>query len=107
MAKVVYVTAEGNRREVEVENGVSLMQAALSNGIYEIVGDCGGSASCATCHCYVSEDYLARIPGIQPREEEMLESVAAERKPNSRLSCQIIMNDSLDGLVLDLPEEQW
>lgn len=107
MPKAVYVTADGVRREVEVENGISLMQAALSNGIYEIVGDCGGSASCATCHCYVSEDYLARIPDMQPREKEMLESVAAERKPNSRLSCQIIMTDSLDGVVLDLPAEQW
>nr|3W9C_B Chain B, Putidaredoxin [Pseudomonas putida] len=106
-SKVVYVSHDGTRRELDVADGVSLMQAAVSNGIYDIVGDCGGSASCATCHVYVNEAFTDKVPAANEREIGMLESVTAELKPNSRLCCQIIMTPELDGIVVDVPDRQW
>ncbi len=87
-------------------NGWSLMQGATANGIDGILGECGGSCACATCHCYVDEDYLADLPAASVGELDMLENVAAERRPNSRLACQIKVSPALDGLVLHLPETQ-
>jgi len=107
MAKAIYISHNGTRHELEVAEGVSLMQAAVSNGIYDIVGDCGGSASCATCHVYVNEDFMEKVPAPSTREAEMLECAAAEIKPNSRLCCQIVMSQELDGIVVDIPETQW
>ena len=102
-----YISPDGTETKLEVACGTSLMQAAVSNGIYAIVGDCGGSASCATCHVYVDQGYLLKIPPPSTREAEMLECTAAERKENSRLSCQIVMNDELAGIVLRIPDQQW
>ncbi|HLJ63278.1 MAG TPA: 2Fe-2S iron-sulfur cluster-binding protein, partial [Stellaceae bacterium] len=82
------------------------MQAAIANGIDGIVAECGGSAMCATCHVYVDEADLARLPKISQGEDEMLESTAAERRKNSRLSCQLVMTTGLDGLTVHLPETQ-
>ena len=107
MPKAVYVAPDGTRTEVDVALGTSLMQAAVSNGINEIVGDCGGSASCATCHVYVEEAFLDRLPEMQSDEAEMLEGTASERKPNSRLSCQLKMTAELDGITVRTPETQW
>mgnify|MGYP002619500948 CR=1 FL=1 len=107
MSKVLYVSHDGTRHELDVADGISLMQAAVSNGIYDIVGDCGGSASCATCHVYVNEAFTDKVPAPNERETGMLECVAAELKPNSRLCCQIIMTPELDGIVVDIPDIQW
>lgn len=107
MAKAIYISHNGTRHELEVAEGVSLMQAAVSNGIYDIVGDCGGSASCATCHVYVNEDFMEKVTAPSTREAEMLECAAAEIKPNSRLCCQIVMSQELDGIMVDIPETQW
>lgn len=107
MSKVIYITHDGTRHELEVSNGVSLMQAAVSNSIYDIVGDCGGSASCATCHVYVDEAYQDKIPAPTERETGMLECAAAEVKSGSRLCCQIVMSPELDGIVVNIPETQW
>lgn len=107
MPKVIYLSPDGSETALEVAAGTNLMQAAVSNGIYAIVGDCGGSASCATCHVYVDEKHLEKIPAPDPREAEMLECTAAERKGNSRLSCQIVMNDELDGIILRIADRQW
>lgn len=107
MPTVRYVSPDGSETALDVHTGSNLMQAAVSNGIYAIVGDCGGSASCATCHVYVEEEYLPKIPAPSARESEMLECTAAERKENSRLSCQIVMNDDLAGIVLRIPDQQW
>src|SRR5690554_49683 len=107
MSKVIYISHDGTRRELDVPDGVSLMQAAVSNGIYDIVGDCGGSASCATCHVYVDEAFQNRIPAPNERETGMLECASAEIKPNSRLCCQIVMSQELDGIVVEIPETQW
>ena len=83
------------------------MQAALANSIYAIIGDCGGSASCATCHVYVDDDYLAKVHPPSEREEEMLACTASKREAGSRLSCQIVMSDELDGITVRIAEEQW
>lgn len=107
MPKALYITHEGKQHEFEIANGVSLMTAAIHNSIYEIVGDCGGSSSCATCHVYVDERFVDSLPPPDAREADMLECVAAEKKPNSRLCCQIFMSPELDGIVVDIPDKQW
>jgi len=106
MVKVTYLAQGGTETVVEAAIGDSLMLAAIANGIDGIVGECGGSAMCATCHVYVRTDWLDRLPPRSEVEEEMLESTAAERRPNSRLSCQILAAPELDGIVVEMPETQ-
>lgn len=106
MPKIVFVRPEGEIKEVDAAEGSSAMRAALLGGVEGIVADCGGEASCATCHVFVDLAWTERVgePGLD--EDDMLEFTACERKPNSRLSCQITVSDELNGLVLNLPEEQ-
>ncbi|MBP8285384.1 MAG: 2Fe-2S iron-sulfur cluster binding domain-containing protein [Rhodoferax sp.] len=82
------------------------MQGATANGIDGILGECGGSCACATCHCYIQEDRLAELPAASEGELGMLENVASERRPNSRLACQIKASAALDGLIVYLPATQ-
>ena len=108
MPKVSYVASDGSETMIDLPVGENVMRGALYNGIEGIVGECGGGLSCATCHCYVDERWTAAVGGpASQAEEELLESAAAEVKPNSRLSCQIEMRDALDGLVVHLPETQY
>lgn len=105
MPRVIYVETDGTRHEVDAATGTSVMQAAVSAGVPGIVAECGGAAMCATCHAYVEP-----MPGLGPVgavEEEMLESVAAERRPTSRLSCQVKLKPEPDGLVVHLPDRQY
>ncbi len=106
MAKITYVDFGGRATTVDVPDGWSLMQGAVTNGIEGIVGECGGSMACATCHCYVEEARLAELPPQEEGERMMLDFAAAEVRPNSRLSCQIKSSPAIDGLVLNLPETQ-
>jgi 2Fe-2S ferredoxin len=106
MPIVTFIAADGSTQEVDVKSGVGLMEAAINNGIEGIAAVCGGSCSCATCHCYVDETWLAKIPAAEELEIQMLES-ALDRRGNSRLSCQIVMTDELDGIVIRLPESQY
>lgn len=106
MAKVIYVSATGESREVDVPAGMTVMAAALKNGIEGILAECGGVCMCSTCHVFVDEKFLGKLPPAQDTEEAVLEIAAIERKPNSRLSCQIKMTDELDGLIVQLPEKQ-
>jgi 2Fe-2S ferredoxin len=106
MTTITYIEPSGQARSLDVADGWSLMQAAISHGVDGIVGECGGSCACATCHCYVDEARLADLPPPEPGELAMLENVAAERRPNSRLACQIKASSALEGLVLRLPETQ-
>ena len=76
------------------------------NGVDGIVAECGGSCMCATCHVYVREDQLAKTPAMQADEDAMLEGTASPRKPNSRLSCQLVVSPQMEGLVVYLPETQ-
>ena len=106
MPKIIYQTPDGTKNEVEVEVGYSVMEGAINNNIEGIVAECGGACACATCHCYVDEAFLDKLPEMEEEEEEMLEDTASERKSNSRLGCQIRMTEDLDGLIVRLPEEQ-
>ncbi len=108
MASVTYVEANGAQHVVDVPIGENVMRGALYNAVDGILGECGGGLACATCHCYVDEAWADKAGTPTSQEErEMLESAAAEVRPNSRLSCQIEMNDALDGLIVHLPETQY
>jgi ferredoxin, 2Fe-2S len=106
MAKVTFVCPAGHRREIEAPLGANLMTTAVIYGIDEILAECGGSAACGTCHVYVEAGRLALLPPMTQAEDAMLEFTASERLSNSRLCCQVIMTEELDGLVLHLPPEQ-
>jgi 2Fe-2S ferredoxin len=106
MTQITYIEPDGQRISVDVAEGWSLMQAAVAHGVEGIVGECGGSCACATCHCYVDEARLVDLPPPSEAELGMLENVAAERRPNSRLACQIKAAPALEGLTLTLPETQ-
>ncbi|MFD1211060.1 2Fe-2S iron-sulfur cluster-binding protein [Arthrobacter sp. GCM10027362] len=106
MSKILFVHPEGETQEVEAAEGSSAMRAALTGGVQGIAADCGGEASCATCHVYVGEEWADKVGGPGLDEDDMLEFTACERKPTSRLSCQIRIDRNLDGLVLNLPESQ-
>lgn len=106
MPKVIYVSATGVSREVDVPAGMTVMAAALKNGIDGILAECGGVCMCSTCHVFVDEKFFGKLPPAQDTEEAVLEIAAIERRPNSRLSCQIKVTDDLDGLIVRLPEKQ-
>jgi 2Fe-2S ferredoxin len=106
MTRITYIEPSGQATTVDVADGWSLMQGAVSQGVDGIVGECGGSCACATCHCYVDEDRLVDLPPPSDAELAMLEAVAAERRPNSRLACQLKATPALEGLVLSLPDRQ-
>ena len=106
MPKITFIEFDGSTTEVDGVNGATLMQTAIDNNVTGILGDCGGSCACATCHCYVAEEYLAKLAAPDETEEAMLE-MAVEPKDNSRLSCQIELTDELDGLAVTLPSSQF
>ena len=105
MAKVTYIQFDGTETQVEVRNGLSVMEWAIKNNIPGIDADCGGACACATCHVYVDEAWREATGEPSAMEESMLD-FAEEVQPNSRLSCQIRISDALDGLVVRLPENQ-
>jgi 2Fe-2S ferredoxin len=106
MPTVIFESIDNTRREVEVAPGATLMLAAVRQGVEGIEADCGGTCSCATCHVYVDERFIDLLPPPDAQESEMLDFVAAERKPNSRLSCQIKVDPQLEGLLVRLPDKQ-
>ena len=105
MSKITYIEHSGKSHTIEVPNGLSVMEGAVQNNIPGIDADCGGSMACATCHVYVKEEWFNKLPKKEDGEEDMLD-MAFEPKKNSRLSCQIMVSDQLDGLVVNLPEKQ-
>jgi len=106
MAKITYVDFGGRPTTVDVPDGWSLMQGAVTNNIEGIVGECGGSMACATCHRYVEESRFAELPPPEESELAMLDFAAAEVRPNSRLSCQNKASPAIDGQTVRLPETQ-
>jgi 2Fe-2S ferredoxin len=106
MPDVHYIAHDGAETVLEVEPGNNLMMAAVFEGIREIEGICGGCLSCATCHVYVDAAWADRLPPPSADELRMLDEVAAERRPNSRLSCQIEMREDLAGIVVRMPDRQ-
>ena len=105
MVKVTFKSFQGEESTVEAENGISLMEAAVRNSVIGIDGDCGGACACATCHVYVEEKWLNKIPKAEEAEIDMID-MAYDPKKNSRLSCQLIITDELDGLKVTTPAQQ-
>lgn len=106
MTTVTYVRPDGSRAEHQVTPGDSVMQAAISQGEDGIVAECGGQLMCATCHVYVDPTFAERFPDPTPDEDELLTCTAAERRPTSRLSCQLVVTEAVDGLAVEIPAIQ-
>jgi 2Fe-2S ferredoxin len=106
MPKVIYITTDEVRHEVEVETGYSIMEGAINNNIDGIVAECGGACACATCHSYVDAAWTDKIPSMDDMEDSMLDA-AFERKDNSRLTCQIEVSDALDGIVIHVADNEY
>jgi len=106
MPAIHYILKDGAVRTVDARDGITVMEAAVRANVRGIDAECGGSCACATCHVYVAEADLDRLPPPDELEAEMLEAVAAERRPTSRLSCQIVLGASLDGLTVQVPATQ-
>jgi 2Fe-2S ferredoxin len=104
--RVRYIQPDGSERVVEANPGTSVMHAAIANSVPGIIGECGGSCMCATCHVRVGPDWLAQLPPISDTESEMLDFAASARLPESRLGCQITLQPELDGLTVRVPEAQ-
>ena len=105
MAKITYIENNDKTHTIEVANGLSIMEGAVQNNIPGIDADCGGSMACATCHVYVKEEWFNKIPKKEDGEEDMLD-MAYEPNKFSRLSCQLIVSDELDGLEVSIPTKQ-
>ena len=106
MPTIHLIRADGSTRDIAASAGSNVMQAVTAAGEPGIVAECGGSAMCATCHVYVDESWISKLPPALANEQEMLECTAAERGPTSRLSCQLKLTSELDGLVVRLPDRQ-
>lgn len=106
MVQITYIQYDGTEQKVDVEVGTTVMQGALDNLVDGIVGECGGACSCATCHCYVDEDWVQRLGPVDGMEQDML-AYAADPKENSRLGCQIVVTEAIEGLIVRLPASQY
>ena len=105
MTKIIYNTDDSKTHTIDVQNGLTVMEGAVQNDISGIDADCGGGMACATCHVYVKEDWWDKLPNKEDGEEDMLD-MAYEPSKFSRLSCQIIVSDELDGLEVSIPSKQ-
>ncbi len=105
MAKITYIEHTGREHVIEVKTGQSVMEGAVKNNIPGIDADCGGACACATCHVYVDDAWADKTGKASVMEESMLD-FANDLRPTSRLSCQILVNDTLDGLIVRMPENQ-
>ena len=103
MPTVIYIDSAGARHEVDVETGFTLMEGAFNQQIPGMVAECGGAAACGTCHSYIAEEWLSRLPPVEDLEDSMLYMVE-DRRDNSRLACQIHVTDDLDGLELRIAD---
>jgi 2Fe-2S ferredoxin len=105
MPKVIFIEHTGTQHVVDATSGRSVMQAALDNGTPGILAECGGCVTCATCHSYIDDAWTSKMP-VKTAEEEMMLEGALDLRSNSRLTCQIMVNDKLDGLIVHLPARQ-
>ena len=106
MAKIKFIAFDGTETEVNADNGLSVMQAAVNSGVSGIVAECGGACSCATCHVHVDKSWFDKLPPAEDMEKDMLDFVMNPQE-TSRLSCQIKITDELDGLIVHTPESQY
>ncbi len=105
MPKVVYTDSEKTRHDIEVENGYTLMEGAFNQQLSGMIAECGGAAACGTCHSYIDEKWLSRLPPVEDLEDSMLYMVD-DRRHNSRLCCQIYMSDDLDGIEVQIADNE-
>lgn len=105
MVRIFFVPDGEQPLEVRAKPGSSLMTAAVNGGIAEIIAECGGACACGTCHCYIDADWMTKLPQAGDHELAMIECVIDPR-PESRLSCQVMLDESLDGLIVHLPRAQ-
>lgn len=106
MPQITYVQPDGERRSVAVQPGATVMLTAVASGIPGIVAECGGAAMCATCHVYLDEASEPLLPAVSEVENEMLDSAASGRRPNSRLGCQLVVHEGVDEIVVHVPSHQ-
>lgn len=106
MAKVTFIEHNGKTHIIDANNGGTIMEAATKHNVPGIDADCGGACACATCHVYVDDAWLSKVPAMGSMEESMLD-FAENVMPNSRLSCQIVLNEDLDGIVVTIPDSQF
>ena len=105
MPKITYIEHSGKSHTIQVQNGLTVMEGAVQNNIPGIDADCGGSMACATCHVYVKEEWFDKLPKKEDGEEDMID-MAYEPNKFSRLSCQLVVSDGLEGLIVRLPAKQ-
>jgi 2Fe-2S ferredoxin len=106
MPRITYIEPDGRSQTLQLAAGSSVMRGAVDAGIDGIEAQCGGLCACATCHCYVQQPWLDKLPPPSDDESLMLSNVAAQRRPNSRLSCQLMVEPALDGLTVQFPDRQ-
>ena len=106
MAKITYIEHNGTEHTVDVKPGMTVMEGARDNGIPGIEADCGGACACSTCHVYVANDWVEKLPAIDAMEEDMLDFAYETDPSRSRLSCQLRVSDDMDGLIVNMPERQ-
>ena len=106
MPKIVFIEANGREHVVDAKSGETVMQAATGNMVPGILADCGGSCTCATCHAYIDERWMAKVPAADADEQSMLEG-ALDVFPNSRLTCQVKITEELEGAIFRLPASQY
>jgi ferredoxin, 2Fe-2S len=106
MPRVTYIEPAGRAKTLLLDSGTSVMRGAVDAGVDGIEAQCGGNLACATCHCYVLPPWLDKLDPPSDDERLMLSNVAAERRPNSRLSCQLTVEPALDGLAVQFPDRQ-
>lgn len=106
MTNVKYILNDGTQTELEAKQGSTVMETAVYSNVPGIEAECGGSCSCATCHVYVDEKDLPFLPEMDEMEDEMLDEAAAERRPNSRLSCQLVLPETIESVTVTVPERQ-
>lgn len=106
MVRISFIEPDGSRIDCQAVEGATFRNTGLSSGVTGIVGMCGGFASCGTCHVFVEEEWLEKLPAIGEAEEIMLEGTFCERQPNSRLACQLVVRQDLDGIVVRTPPSQ-
>lgn len=105
MPKITFIDSAGTSREVEAKAGVSIMEAAVQNMVPGIDADCGGACACATCHVYVAAEWADKVKPKEDMEDSMLD-FAEDVRETSRLCCQILLSDELDGIVVETPDSQ-
>ncbi len=106
MAKITYIEFNGTEHVVEVPNGLTVMEGARDNNIPGIEADCGGACACSTCHVYVDDVWVSKLPAKDEMEADMLDFAFQPDPEKSRLTCQLKVSDALDGLVVRMPEKQ-